>query len=143
MLKYLSNLSKNKTIKIQKKIPIKININDNIKYLKKNKNNKCCNSLTKTQFKKNSKLLENETYNGLCVCCGKPIKKNIDKNNYDCSECPNGHKIHKSCKKYLEKSLIVNNYCPICGLIVENKTCENKVDNVGGKSNKTRKNKKR
>ena len=134
MLKDLLNFPKNKTIKIKTKITKKIPVNYKDFYLKKK--TKCTNKLTKKQFNRINNALNNKVYNGICICCGKPIKKDIDKNNYDCMECPNGHKIHKSCKKYLEKNLMVNNICPICGIIIENKTCEEKLDNIGGKSRK-------
>ena len=138
MLKDLLKLSNNKTIKVKTKITRKVPINIKDYYLKKS-NNKCNNNLTKKQFNRINNTLKNKIYNGLCVCCGKPIKKNIDKNNYDCIECPNGHKIHKSCKNKLEYKIVLNNFCPVCGLIVENKTCEINLDNIGGKSKKNKK----
>lgn len=116
---------------------------EKIPYLKKN-NNKCCNKLTKKQFEMNNILLKNKDYNGLCVCCSNPIKIDKDKNILDCNKCPNGHAIHKSCKKYLEANLISNKICPICGLTINNKTCIIDLNKLGGKSKKknTKKNKK-
>jgi len=134
---FKKEFNKNNTIKyrIQNK---RQNIKKNKSYYLKKGKNICCNKLTKKQFTKLNTLLLNSNYYGLCICCGKLIK-----NNTDCNYCPNGHLIHNSCKKYLEKNIITHEFCPICGLVIENKNCEIKINNLGGKlKNKTKKNRK-
>jgi hypothetical protein len=141
ILKKEFNKNKNNTIKYRIQ-----NTKQNTKqktskdfYLKKGKN-MCCNKLGKKQFTKLNNLLVSSNYYGLCICCGKLIKHNTD-----CNYCPNGHLIHNSCKKYLEKNLITHEFCPICGLTIENKKCEINTSNLGGKiiKNKTKKNRKK
>ena len=137
----LDFLFKKKPIRKMIKNPLKSQeiLVDKTPFLKKKNNNKCSNKLTKKQFNRNNAILINKDYNGLCICCGKPIKNS----NLDCNECPNGHKIHKSCKIYLETNLINNEFCPICGLIIKEKLCESKINNKGGKTKKRKTMKKR